>query len=1212
MFKQPKQVAPEQKAFGVSPKRISTNEQAIPLPWAVGHNRLALKWLCPAYNQTTSEIKQKVGKKTTTTGFNVYADVAGAICAGPVDRLERIWIDGILVWESAAAVRDVSHPHYYEANVPTYGKFRIYWGTSTQPKDTLIFNYIADRTEDWTPEDEPWEFPGGTIAHQPSTRVVHSCPDDHPAYLDQCYMVWSQLFCGQNRESVPNVEVEVAKSARFSTLDTEVTDEGVNPVAAIAELLTNDLFGAGLPASYIDVSQWDAVATIAANRRTYARPTMPGVPVSVPFGHLCVCVDRQTTVKSVLTDLFLYFDGFVRPRLGMLEIGCFPHDGVTPVDLTTLTLHDDTELPEYTPATWREIITQATVVHKDRDQSYNDNAETCANPQALSILGQPKRDSIARPYFVTRWQAQDYASRWARIHANPQNLVRGRIRVRRERAVTGAGAPLSAGDLFIFDYAPYATSLVCRCVSRNDPRDSGVIDLEFEAERGIAPRPTVPDVQPRPDLTALNPVPIINARVFQLPPAFLGDPAPAIVTLADRPAAHVLGYNVQFSTSDTTYDLVGSTAKWAVRGVPASPIGINDSTVTITCNSFDIVKLQPQTDAAKSDDTLLLFIGTEILSVGAVTAIGGGQYTVAVLRGRFGSAQSSHLVTDPLYVIPRSDLAVIQNANFPRTIAAQYFKLPTYIPNAEEDMAGALKLTFTFADTGVNVPTGLGVTASAISFFLQWTNPADADLDHIEIFERNSNTTPGVNDVPDFVSFSNFFTRAGVTAGTTKYYWIRAVDTIGYKSAFVGSVSGTATAVPSGSIDSSITTAITTAQNTANTAQATADGKNKSFYQTTAPVAGMVAGDLWFDTDDGYRIYRYNGSSWLDIQRVIASSDFGTGIEPVGMVAGLPSPAGYTGPKTVFNSADGQLYRYASGAWTAAVPAVNVTGQIIGTQITDGAVSAAKIAANTITASQIAAGTITASQIAANTITAGQIAAGSITATLIGANQIITSAANIADAVITSAKIATLDAGKISAGNITVALSLTSGSIKAAAGSASETLIDSGGLQVGRNSDYHISAAAYAAGQSGLMFYNGSGTMKGWLTLSAAGFSIMGTASGNDTIGAFDYIGGQYLRAYSSYDPRTTDAPLYSSGGAWIAGTLDARGAAYVAGILSVSGAITAGGGFSSSSLNIHPAASNQLATGEDAGTSGAATGTYLAMRVNGRTVWVPFFTAVP
>lgn len=56
--------------------------------------------------------------------------------------------------------------------------------------------------------------------------------------------------------------------------------------------------------------------------------------------------------------------------------------------------------------------------------------------------------------------------------------------------------------------------------------------------------------------------------------------------------------------------------------------------------------------------------------------------------------------------------------------------------------------------------------------------------------------------------------------------------------------------------DSALTTQV-------NTAQSTANGKNKSYRQPTAPTAGLVAGDLWFDSDDGNKPYRYTGSAWV-------------------------------------------------------------------------------------------------------------------------------------------------------------------------------------------------------------------------------------------------------------------------------------------------------------------------------------------------------------
>lgn len=49
-------------------------------------------------------------------------------------------------------------------------------------------------------------------------------------------------------------------------------------------------------------------------------------------------------------------------------------------------------------------------------------------------------------------------------------------------------------------------------------------------------------------------------------------------------------------------------------------------------------------------------------------------------------------------------------------------------------------------------------------------------------------------------------------------------------------------------------------------------------------------------------------------------------------------------------------------------------------------------------------------------------------------------------------------------------------------------------------------------------------------------------------------------------------------------------------------------GRFTTSNFDVHPNANNQVVCGEDAGSNGS----YLALRVNGRTVWVRFFTSLP
>ena len=137
------------------------------------------------------------------------------------------------------------------------------------------------------------------------------------------------------------------------------------------------------------------------------------------------------------------------------------------------------------------------------------------------------------------------------------------------------------------------------------------------------------------------------------------------------------------------------------------------------------------------------------------------------------------------------------------------------------------------------------------------------------------------------------------------------------------------------------------------------------------------------------------------------------------IVASLPTADLFEG-RIVFLTTDDKLYRYTGTAWTAAVPAVDITGtladaqiaalsavkitgQITGTQITDSAVSSPKIAAGAVVAGKLAAGSVQAGNIAASAVTAGTIAANAVTATEVATNAI--TADKVAAGAITAAKI---------------------------------------------------------------------------------------------------------------------------------------------------------------------------------------------------------------
>lgn len=188
--------------------------------------------------------------------------------------------------------------------------------------------------------------------------------------------------------------------------------------------------------------------------------------------------------------------------------------------------------------------------------------------------------------------------------------------------------------------------------------------------------------------------------------------------------------------------------------------------------------------------------------------------------------------------------------------------------------------------------------------------------------------------------------------------------------------------------DSALTLQVNTAYSAAT--------KTRTYSQNTAPTTGMLAGDLWFDADDGYKAYRYNGTQWVATDDTRIAGNVAAVQTLARTVAG---PDGATAQYTVKVDANGHVAGFGLSSESNAAGASTSEFMVVADKF-----SIAPVASNPTANDGAPFFHLTAPTV----IDGVTVPAGTYLKT-----------AYIADASITNAKIGNLSADKITSGQIT-------------------------------------------------------------------------------------------------------------------------------------------------------------------------------------------------
>jgi len=269
-----------------------------------------------------------------------------------------------------------------------------------------------------------------------------------------------------------------------------------------------------------------------------------------------------------------------------------------------------------------------------------------------------------------------------------------------------------------------------------------------------------------------------------------------------------------------------------------------------------------------------------------------------------------------------------------------------------------LSVVATADNAAPSTVTGLSVKAGFDGIWLNWTASTATDLSHYEIFESASTTTPSTAVTASFTAAATTFQRGDLAKGTTRYYWVRAVDTSGNKSGWSARVGATVINLTSTDLNSLINP------------DSFGAGITPVEIVSTLPTTGNFTGRTVVLSTTGV-LYRFR-TSWTS---AVAATDV-----------------------------SGQITRTQIG-----------DNAISTGKLDTGAVTANEIFANSVTFGKIAAGAVRADEIFANTIVASHLTTGE----LITLSAQIKDA-TITDAKITTLTAAKLTAGTAIANTITV------------------------------------------------------------------------------------------------------------------------------------------------------------------------------------------------
>lgn len=612
-----------------SQQQESTYREADPIGLGYGCEVWGSHWISKDFNWKTAKAKNNQPDYQ-------YASIAAAYRAGPIDFVGKVFQDGKAIVDFAYVFAPGEDSHEFVINsslaLGQAWKVTVYRGSESQ---------------------------------QANATLIAGTGRDQPAYRGICWALWENIDLGSGQTTIPSLSLELGQRApdigAYSDLNT--TDDfrkyGVNPFAAIYGFATEPKGGLGDDGSIFDPAHWGAQAA-ALEATGIGQRT--GAEV-----HCHPMLSQAQDAATFFSNILSYVDGFIHPEGDALKVGWFPHAAPAVGSLPEIVEGDLDGKPSGNgfgdaSAGPSEVV----VIFHDQERRYMDSPASASAPANLEtgLVATPLRKE--RPFIHDKDQAAIVAAELA-AEAGAGSDDGVNLSILKSRAVDGTGAPLMPGALLNWDYGPHSRDLVCRVVSRRMRAGSASDVLTVIRERGAYPRPYVAPVDARvlpvDDLPGeINPA---DVRLWFLPSG-LNNGTRQVAPLVNRAKRTIYRADLHLSPSGAApWEIVLDSRFFAAKcAVDTAGITAASAIVRVSSTSVDFARMAAQSTVAQTDDTLLLLIGDEVMSVGSITTVAPGIYDLALLRGRQGTTASAHAIADVAWLFYRSELQASAHAEF--------------------------------------------------------------------------------------------------------------------------------------------------------------------------------------------------------------------------------------------------------------------------------------------------------------------------------------------------------------------------------------------------------------------------------------------------------------------------------------------------------------------------------------------------------------------